>query len=386
MKSLTEGETGDAEAACHSSLSNCVGAGRIDGWFIKSKSQDMEYGTGHVQSYCFEGNLLFRMQYSPLLNDKDYNQKDPVSFEVARVKGQCEAVSLALLGQEDDVPEYNNNAPWDQPESDGCGNDGSSWGNMDSKTKSRKRKEREQNDGRAVFMASFGTELEEEELKALAESVGKVKSVKIFWDFEKWVSKGCGKVFYETQESAERAVNELNRYPLNGRPIKVERLGQPTQKRSNMTSQEHERTDDAPKMLPLSMFSDADTPQAKLELCVAAFEDLIENHDPEVTGQSMIFMIRSLVQEVNNVLAGEIEALQQFGWSLRKHPWFNENGQQVRWQHSKNRINISKISPMAPAFQAWHAQQKQEQHQGYQQQPQPESVPISLLNPKYSRS
>jgi len=371
------------------SLQNCVGAGRIDGWFVKSKSQVCEQGTGHVQSYCFDGNLAFRLHYSPLLTDQEFSQKDPVTFEVAIVHGQCEAVSLALPGQEAYIPHYNGDAPWEKAERDETDRGEQDWSKLDSKTKSRKRKEAEIEDGRGLFFACIGPDIDEDGLKTLAESVGRVRSVKIFWDFETWASKGCGKVFYETTEEAERALSELNRYPLNGRPIKVERLGQPSNKRNN-AAKEQDLSDEAPKLLPLSMFNETDGAQSKLELCVAAFEDLMENHDPESTGRSMIFMIRSLVKEVNNVLADETEALQQFGWALKKNTWFAENDQIVRWQASKNRINISKTSPSTPAWRAWQDQQRLEQQQEQQQQlqqrqqqgwQQQQFVPISLLNP-----
>jgi len=349
-------------------VKNCVGAGRIEGWFLTSNTQVEPRGWGHVQSFSFEGNLVFRVQNSALLQGAVYRQKDPVTFEVVQVRsGGCEAVHLALPGMEAMVPEPRlpGEDPWEAP---GGGNAGGKDGGKDGKGKgklgpeaSSKRRDRTwgNEDGLGVFFGGLSQDVTEEQLQAFAQSVGTVTYAKIFVDGETGTSRGCGKVFYSHPWMAERALAELAGAELYGRPVTVEVLGQESEKKRRRRlsqqgwQQEVPETEEGPRLLPLSYFSDDDTTEAKLDLCFAAFEDILENHNPEATGKGMVWMVRSLVKEVNDVLADDIEAKQAFGNRLRKHPWFAENGQLVRWQASKNRINISKMSPSTPMWKAW---------------------------------
>ena len=77
---LDEGTVKDSDYP----VSNCVGAGIIEGWFASSRATVDDRGWGQMQSYSFEGNLVFRSTYCPLLKESDYEYKpkDPVHFEV----------------------------------------------------------------------------------------------------------------------------------------------------------------------------------------------------------------------------------------------------------------------------------------------------------------
>ncbi|CAK0788148.1 unnamed protein product [Prorocentrum cordatum] len=79
--------------------SECIGAGRLEGWFSTPAWMVEGRGWGHIQSYCFEGDLFFHMSRSPLLRNINYQKKDPVTFEVLEFNGQCEAVKLLLPRQ-----------------------------------------------------------------------------------------------------------------------------------------------------------------------------------------------------------------------------------------------------------------------------------------------
>merc|ERR1719456_447960 len=80
----------------------CIGAGRIEGWFATPAFMADKRGWGHVQSFCFEGDLFFHLQRSPLLRGLDFQKKDPVTFEVIEVNGRCEAVKLMTPSQIED--------------------------------------------------------------------------------------------------------------------------------------------------------------------------------------------------------------------------------------------------------------------------------------------
>mmetsp|Transcript_125656 Transcript_125656/g.227945 ORF Transcript_125656/g.227945 Transcript_125656/m.227945 type:complete len:326 (-) Transcript_125656:91-1068(-) len=292
-----------------------------------------------------------------MLRSVDYKQKAACTFEVCMVKGQPEAVRMALEGQEaggqaDDSLIENYEAEEDEQDKK------PSW-------KSQKRREREEADGRVLFFGGFGQEVDEDILWKFAEQVGEVKKVKLFYDTTSWRSKGCGKVNYATHEDAERAIDELNGTVLNERLVIIEPLGQASSDRPKRPKKEppkrDDRTHDIPKQVPLSMFSDSDGPQEKLQICVAAFEDLLANHDQSVPGAaSMIMMIRNLVMEVNDIFGPDADTLQAFAAQLRKYSWFREHNQMVKWQASKQRVNISKVSQPNPVFQnRW--QQKQDE-------------------------
>merc|ERR1719409_2407091 len=95
---------GERVDASHSAVpaTECIGAGRLEGWFTVPAYTCDKRGWGHIQSFCFEGNLFFHLQRSPLLRGVDFQKKDPVTFEVIEVNGRCEAVKLMTQQQMDE--------------------------------------------------------------------------------------------------------------------------------------------------------------------------------------------------------------------------------------------------------------------------------------------
>lgn len=81
----------------------CIGAGRLEGWFATPAYIAEGRGWGHVQSYCFEGDLFFHLQRSPWLRGVNFQKKDEVTFEVVEVNGRCEAVKLLLPRQVEEL-------------------------------------------------------------------------------------------------------------------------------------------------------------------------------------------------------------------------------------------------------------------------------------------
>lgn len=341
---------------------NCIGAGRIEGWFLHTKSNVLKNGWGHVQSYCFEGNLVFRPVNSTLLKDVEFVQTSPCTFEVMMVRGQCEAVrittpelegmdfaSTAIVPPDAGYNAYGEADPGQEGEEAPLAS-----------VKSQKRREREEADGRCVFIGGFGREITEDTLWKFAEQAGTVAKVKIFYNIQTWVSKGCGKISYAELDSAERAVNEISGTVLNERIVTIEPLGQSSNQNPNPGRKQQrpgparrdDGTDDLPKQLPLSLFTPQDSAKQKLDICFAAFEDLMNHHNPETSvaykGVSLILMIRKLVMEVNDIFEGDETTLQAWCHHLRGFQWFRDNQQAVKWQASKKRVNISKTTESAP--------------------------------------
>mmetsp|Transcript_18839 Transcript_18839/g.48938 ORF Transcript_18839/g.48938 Transcript_18839/m.48938 type:complete len:641 (+) Transcript_18839:78-2000(+) len=434
-------------------VSNCVGAGRIDGWFVHSKAQVEDRGWGHVQSFSFEGNLLCRLAYSRLLENKDFAPKDAMSFEVVVVAdGKHQAVRMALASQEDVVQEEpgEGEAPWEDsasfeveafiafnrkwlgsagvsfvrtftpaeqahiiamgpltgvrdpckvmsirvqkakealgeiepyevrkakkyPMSDveweawnkGWHDGDNSGGGGASSSGDRKRHTRDETwgneDGCGVFFGAVAPDVNEEALRAFAESVGNVKFIKLFTDHETGKSRGCGKVFYEAPEMAQRALEELHKVMFYGKPISCEVLGDETRRGKRQRPQDQQKReeglDDGPVLLPLTYFTSEQTTQQKTELIYAVFEDLLVSHDAEATGKGLVWMVRSLFREINEIFNGNNDAKQAVIGRFKSHQWFWDNKQQVKWQASQQRINISKVSPTAPQWRERQAQQ-----------------------------
>lgn len=427
-------------------VSNCVGAGRIEGWLLHPKSTVESKGWGHLQSFSFEGNVLFKLGYSPLLaGEVEFKHQDPCTFEVVQAAdGQYQAVRLALADQEGQVPEAGEgDAPWEDPgqhelesfigtnrrflnevaeamlrglsttDANRVISAGTLQGVRDpvkvmqtrienakvaaGEVGAKKRKHkwtdgdwaawnngtyvegsqgqsspahggRDQTwgneEGTGCFFGSLQTEVDEAVLKTFAESCGQVNFVKLFMDHETGVSRGCGKVFFATPEQAMRAVQELHKKEFMGRLVTCEVLGDENRrkkKRGFDAAPLEGQTEEGPKLLPLSYFSDCENNDQKMELCLAAFEDLLQTHDPVSTGKGVVWMVRGLIKEVNEAFVGDDEILQELVLRFKKHQWFWDNEQQIKWQVSKRRINLSKISP---EWKAWKAQEQAEIEQG----------------------
>ena len=72
-----------------------------------------------------------------------------------------------------------------------------------------------------IFVGNLASTVKEEELKALFSQHGKVDSVKIIRDMFTQTSKGFGFIEMPGKAEAQKALNELNTYELNGKKITV---------------------------------------------------------------------------------------------------------------------------------------------------------------------
>lgn len=113
---------------------------------------------------------------------------------------------------------------------------------------------------------------------------------------------------------------------------------------------------------------DMDT-QSKVDFCLDAIEELLNTHDPVSTGQSMIWMMRGLILECNDVIDEDADAKQGLADKCAKHQWFNTNGQQVRYSANTNKLGISKKhSGLKKQAQKAAGSQKRQQNGGWQGQ------------------
>ncbi|CAK0841265.1 unnamed protein product [Prorocentrum cordatum] len=89
-------------------------------------------------------------------------------------------------------------------------------------------------------------------------------------------------------------------------------------------------------------FSPDENVQAQLALCMGAFNDLVKATVPDGDNSAIIEKVQSLVAEVNGVLSEDKSAKHAFAMQIAKHPWFSENGQEVRYKPSQNLIEVSR--------------------------------------------
>jgi len=72
-----------------------------------------------------------------------------------------------------------------------------------------------------IFVGNISFQSEENDLQAIFEKYGEVGSVKIIHDNYTGRSKGFGFVIMENQEEAQKAIDELNGYYLQGKNLTV---------------------------------------------------------------------------------------------------------------------------------------------------------------------
>lgn len=95
----------------------CIGAGRIEGWFANDHASVQAKGFGYVRSFCFDGDLFFHLKRSPSLRGVEYDKRAPMTFEVIEYNGQVECCKVMLPGQDvaewemDKVREADSNRP-----------------------------------------------------------------------------------------------------------------------------------------------------------------------------------------------------------------------------------------------------------------------------------
>jgi len=118
-----------------------------------------------------------------------------------------------------------------------------------------------------------------------------------------------------------------------GRKVTCEMLGDESRRKKKRGNEEFPHPlEDGPKLLPLSYFSDCETAEQRIDLCQAAFEDLLQTHDPIATGKGVVLMVRFLLTEINHVFEGDDASKMEIVQRFKRHRWFNENNQHIKWR------------------------------------------------------
>ena len=84
-----------------------------------------------------------------------------------------------------------------------------------------------------IFVGNLASTVKEEELKTLFSQHGKVDSVKIIRDMFSQTSKGFGFIEMPGKAEAQKALEELNTYELNGKRLTVNEARPKRESRGN---------------------------------------------------------------------------------------------------------------------------------------------------------
>ena len=82
-----------------------------------------------------------------------------------------------------------------------------------------------------IFVGNLASNVKEEELRSLFSQHGKVDSVKIIRDMFTQTSKGFGFIEMPGKAEAQKALQELNTYELNGKKLNVNEARPPRDRR-----------------------------------------------------------------------------------------------------------------------------------------------------------
>lgn len=414
----------------------CIGAGRIEGWFATTALMADKRGWGHVESFCFEGDLFFHLQRSPLCRGLNFQKKDPVTFEVVEVNGRCEAVKLMTADQVEQtekggIPiEDKDVGKPDPSELIGQRVEGGvssqyqlmlkqKWGfatspdfagkvfwhiteNPDMQEVEFEREDIVEFD--IVINEQKGTTPRAINMKWMRPRDNPILRPRFTSDKKQrkreelmknwrqgpppdWDCKSCGFHNFGRNKTCKKCGTGTRppreewapEDPVDNTPahqpmvippprmlgdVPITQPGwlpetwadnEPKQPRptswkddpQHQAGQQNRQAHSSggQKLLPFSQFPSDGSLQGKIALLMSAFTDIMETHDPVRSGESMIFKMRALMQEVNEVLGTDRSSKHAFSMELSKHPWFAANGYEVRYQPSRNRLGISQKNP-----------------------------------------
>lgn len=333
--------------------SACVGQGRVEGWTWHSKEQIDAQGWGHVQSFCFEGNLLFEMRRSPLLASVDYIRGEKVTFTVeSTMTGTCEAVGLALLGQEGDLQALEVRG-FDAPAIDAPAMPMVS--NRDPRELAGLRVDGILSTPRDLVIQQHWGQVASHEFAGevafnLSDSPG----------FSYMVFDRGDSVSFELVLNPEynmvqaRHLRIVRPQGTSGAPAEQSWEGNESgdvssRKKRNRANAGLDLDDTSgPRILPLPLYTSPDSAEVKMDLVYAALEDLLANHNEAQTGWTMLQMIRQLIREADALFCEDDFTRTALAKKLNGHPWFRANEQSVRFESKRRQLNVAKVISWNP--------------------------------------
>lgn len=266
---------------------NCVGAGRIEGWFWHSREMMDTNGQlwGHVQSHCFLGELVFYMgKANPAIESlKSWKRGQEISFEVIRDDyTEClEAVRIALTEQDGEVQDQTALA-----------------------------------------------------LKGDLSQIGQLTLKRMF------AESNVGK----TGGVPELEITEIKCVPKNAPVASEDDLWGEQKKKKKMKTQAGMDEWGGVRHLPVAVYTGNEDAEAKGFLIYAALEDLLENFAPGPGEQGqVIWAVKNLVREANDIFWEDDDGKQSLAKLLNRHPYFTAE-YKCSWVSAKKVINVQKSS------------------------------------------
>lgn len=314
----------------------CVGAGRVEGWLRSDKAEAMDVGFGLLQSFNFEGDLVFQTRRSPMLSADDageWKRSDPVTFEVVQeMQGMCEAVNVALSHQVVNADSGHSQSSKDPKELIGAGR-----------------------------IEGFVATPKEE---AASEGSGFVTSPlfagPIVFHIADNPAMGWSDYEQGTRVSFTVGADELGeakglqmRLSISTEPIQTEEEWVPAKKRKQMQAAVLAAMNDPwrnmPTLLPKSLFSEHDSSETKVGLVQAAFEDLVANHAERYPDKELMQLLTGLVWEADSIFGTDAIGKKLLAQRMNKSPFFATSDKDIRFVGPKNKLSIMKKNPFLQA-------------------------------------
>eukprot|EP00747_Dinoflagellata_sp_TGD_P220405 gnl/TRDRNA2_/TRDRNA2_92403_c0_seq2.p1 gnl/TRDRNA2_/TRDRNA2_92403_c0~~gnl/TRDRNA2_/TRDRNA2_92403_c0_seq2.p1 ORF type:complete len:346 (-),score=58.62 gnl/TRDRNA2_/TRDRNA2_92403_c0_seq2:68-1105(-) len=88
--------------------------------------------------------------------------------------------------------------------------------------------------------------------------------------------------------------------------------------------------------------TEVETSEAMAERIFRDFEEMLQNHDEETSGFSLVYAVRGFVAKVNEELGDDAEGKQYVARKLSSHNWCWENQQLIRWHPNANKLGVTR--------------------------------------------
>lgn len=102
----------------------------------------------------------------------------------------------------------------------------------------------------------------------------------------------------------------------------------------------------APRCIPIGLYYSSDSAEVKGSIIYAAMEELIDNYVEIPGSYGLVYSVKNLIREVNEVFNDEdAETKQGLAKTLNRHHFFEESGNRVTFKSAKNQLAVEKHTP-----------------------------------------